>query len=300
MADYEHPEALATTEWLAAHLDDPSVRVVDMRYQVGAASDGSFRGLSGRETYDQGHIPGAVFLDVIGELAEPEDEVPLNILRPGRFEALMGGLGIGNDCTVVVYDDRGGTWAARLWWALRYYGHDDAKVLDGGITKWVQEDRPLEKRAPAPSAAVFRAQVRPELKVTSDEVMTAIGSADACIVDALPERFYTGESRLFPTHRAGHIPTAVNVPATINLDPTTHALLPADELTTSWSKAGLQPDKKVIIYCGSGIYAAFNLFVLYVLGHERATLYDGSWMEWGADPVLPVEMGLVDRVLGSD
>lgn len=299
MADYEHPEALATTEWLAARLGDQSVRVVDMRYQVGAASDGSFRGLSGRETYGEGHIPGAVFLDVIGDLADPEDEA-LNILRPDRFEALMSGLGIGNDCTVVVYDDRGGTWAARLWWALRYYGHDDAKVLDGGITKWVQEDRPLETRVPTPSAAAFRGQVRPELKVTSDAVMSAIGSADICIVDALPERFYTGESRLFPTHRAGHIPTAVNVPATINLDPTTHVLLPADELATFWSKAGLQPDKKVITYCGSGVYAAFNLFVLYLLGHERASLYDGSWMEWGADPALPVEMGLVDRVLGSD
>lgn len=300
MADYKHPEALATTEWLAARLEHPSVRVVDMRYQVEAACDGSFRGLSGRKAYDQGHIPGAVFLDVIGDLADPEDEVPLSILRPGRFEALMSRLGIGNDCTVVVYDDRGGTWAARLWWALRYYGHDAAKVLNGGLTKWVQEDRPVETRIPTPSAAAFRARERPELKVTSDEVMRAIGGADACIVDALPERFYTGESRLFPTHRAGHIPTAVNVPAPTSLDPVSHTLLPADELAVIWSKAGLEPDRKVITYCGSGVYAAFDLFVLYILGHEQASLYDGSWMEWGADPASPVETALVNKVLGSD
>jgi len=291
MTEYKHPEALATTEWLAEHLDDPSVRVVDARYDVRPTSDGSFRAVSGREAYEQDHIPGAVFVDFASDLADPEDDIPLNILSPDRFEALMGRMGIGNDSTVVVYDDSGGTWAARLWWALRYYGHDAARVLNGGLTKWIAEGRPLESPTPAPPAATFVAKVRPALKATCDDVRQAIRSQDVRIVDALPAEFYSGEARLYPTHRAGHIPTARNVPAPTNLDPATQTLLSAEELARLWRKAGLEPDQRVITYCGAGAYGAYDLFVLYVLGHERVSLYDGSWMEWGANPELPVETG---------
>lgn len=297
MAEYKHPEALATTEWLAAHLDDPSVRVVDLRYNVQMASGGSFRGVSGRNAYHQGHIPGAAFVDPAAGLSDPED--PLSILSPGRFEALMGHLGIGNGSTVVVYDDSGGTWAARLWWALRYYGHDAAKVLDGGLTRWVAEGRPLEAQAPTPPAATFRARVRPALRVTRDEVRQAIKQRDVCIVDALPEPFYTGQASLYPTHRAGHIPTALNVPAPANLDQATQTLLPAGELAQLWGSAGLKPDQRVITYCGAGVYGAYDLFVLYVLGHENVSLYDASWMEWGANPELPIETGSDNKTHGS-
>ncbi|MDP2950104.1 MAG: sulfurtransferase [Chloroflexota bacterium] len=300
MAEYKHPEALATTEWLAAHLDDPSVRVVDVRYYVGVASGGSFRGVSGRKAYRQGHIPGALFVDFASDLADPEDDVPLNILSPDRFEALMGRLGIGSGSTVVVYDDSGGTWAARLWWALRYYGHDAAKVLNGGLTKWTAEGHPLERRTPTPPAATFRARKRPALRATCGEVRQAIGRRDVCIVDALPEMFYSGKARLYPTHRAGHIPTALNVPATANVDQATQTLLTADELARLWRKVGLKPDQRVITYCGAGAYAAYDLFVLYVLGHEKVSLYDGSWMEWGANPELPVETGSGDKIVDSN
>ena len=299
MAEYKHPEALAATEWLAAHLGDPSVRVVDMRYYVRAASDGSFGGVSGRQAYQEGHIPGAVFVDYAADLTEPEDDVPLNVLWPDRFAALMGRLGIGNESTVVVYDDQGGTWAARLWWALRYYGHDAAKVLNGGLTKWTAEGRPLEKRIPTLPAATFQARIRPALKATRDEVIQAIGRRDICIVDALPRVFYTGRMRLYPTHRAGHIPTARSLPATANVDRSTQTLLPPDELARLWRKVDLNPDQKVITYCGAGAYGAFDLFVLYVLGHENVSLYDGSWMEWGANPELPVETGPDNKTLGS-
>jgi len=299
MGEYRHPEALATTEWLAAHLDDPSVRIVDMRYYVRAVSGGSFRAVSGREAYQQGHIPGAGFVDFASDLTEPED-VLLNILSPDHFAALMGRLGIGNDSTVVVYDDQGGTWAARLWWALRYYGHDAAKVLNGGLTRWIAEGRPLETRTPTLPASTFQARTRPELIAARDGVLQAIGRGDVCIIDALPKAFYTGGARLYPTHRAGHIPTARNLPATDNINRATQTLLPPDELAQLWRKLDLSPDQKVITYCGAGAYGAFDLFVLYVLGHENVSLYDGSWMEWGADPELPVETGPDNKTLGSD
>jgi thiosulfate/3-mercaptopyruvate sulfurtransferase len=300
MARYKHPEVLATTEWLAEHLDAPSVRIVDMRYHARATSGGSLQGVSGRGAYKQGHIPGAVFVDFASDLAEPEDDVPLNILSTDHFAALMGRLGIGNDSTVIVYDDEGGTWAARLWWALRYYGHDAVRVLNGGLTKWNVEGRPLEKCAPIFPAATFEARTRPFLRATRDEVLRAIGSHDMCIVDALPRAFYTGTARLYPTHRTGHIATARNLPATDNIDRVAQTLLPPDELAQLWRKLDLSPDQKVITYCGAGAYGAFDLFVLYVLGHENASLYDGSWMEWGANPELPVETGPDNKTLGSD
>lgn len=203
----------------------------------------------------------------------------------------MGRLGISNGTTVVIYDDRGGTGAARLWWALRYYGHDAVKLLDGGLARWETEGRAIERHVPEFEPASFRAQVRPELLVGADEVTQAIGNVDARIVDALPEAFFTGQACLFPTHRAGHIPTARNVPAPANLDPVTQLLLPAGELALLWQQVGLEPGRQVITYCGGGVFGAFALFVAYVMGHENAALYDASWMEWGLDPKWPVETG---------
>lgn len=289
MADIVHPEALASTAWLADHLDDPSVRVVDARFDLWLTSAGTLEAVPGRDAYDEGHIPGAVFVDVMSDLADPEN--PLVILSRPRFEALMGRLGISDGATVVVYDDRGGTWAARLWWALRYYGHDAVKLLNGGLTRWEAEGRAIERQVLEASSATFRARVRSELWVGADEVSQAIGNADVCIVDALPEVFFTGEACMFPTHRAGHIPTAHNVPAPANVDPVTQLLLPAGELALLWQRVGVEPGRRVITYCGGGVFGAFALFVLYVMGHENAALYDASWMEWGADPQRPVETG---------
>ena len=131
-------------------------------------------------------------------------------------------------------------------------------------------------------------------------MIRAIERRDVCIVDALPKAFYTGRARLYPTHRAGHIPTARNLPATDNVDRATQTLLSPDELARLWRKVDLSPDEKVITYCGAGAYGAFDLFVLYVLSHENVGLYDCSWMEWGANPELLVETGPDSKTLGSD
>lgn len=290
-AGYQRPQSLASTEWLAAHLGDPTVRIVDLRYGVRAGPDGAFHGVSGRDAYSQGHIPGAVFIDVLADLADPDDPIPMNILSPDRFATLMSRLGVGDETSVVVYDDAGGTWAARLWWALRYYGHDAVMLLDGGLTKWLAEGREAQTTMPTIAPARFHPRPRQELRATCRQVQEAIGRAEVCIVDALPARFYAGDACLFATHRAGHIPTAVNVPAPANVDPLSQTLLAADVLTDLWRAAGVSPHQQVITYCGSGMYGAFDLFVLHLLGYDNVSLYDGSWQEWGANPALPVETG---------
>ncbi|MGF2944392.1 sulfurtransferase [Mycobacterium sp. Lab-001] len=292
MADtvtYRNPEALATPEWLAEHLDDPSVRVVDARFAIRAAAEGTLVGAGERDAYREAHIPGAVFVDVMSDLSDPDDASV--VVPPERFEELMGRLGIGDETTVVVYDSQGGTWAARLWWALRYYGHDAVMLLDGGFTCWQAKGFPLDSGVPDPPSATFTVRVRPGLRVDGDQVAHAIGRDDVCIVDALPEIFFTGAARLYPTHRAGHIPTAHNVPAPSHVDPVTHRLLPASELARLWEPVGLEPSRRVITYCGGGVFGAYALFALHVMGHENAALYDASWMEWGADPTRPVETG---------
>ena len=292
MADivtYRHPEVLATVEWLAEHLDDPSVRLVDARFAIRAAAEGALVGVAERDAYREAHIPGAVFVDVMSDLSDADD--PVVVVPPKRFEDLMSRLGIGDETTVVVYDGQGGTWAARLWWALRYYGHDAVMLLDGGFTCWQAAGFPLDSGVSDPSPATFTARIRPELRVDADQVAQAIGRDDVCIIDALPEIFFTGAARLYPNHRAGHIPTAHNVPAPSHIDPVTHRLLPATELARLWEPVGLEPSRRVITYCGGGVFGAYALFALHVMGHENAALYDASWMEWGADPSRPVETG---------
>lgn len=288
---YAHPEALASTEWLAGHIFDPSLRILDTRnFLIEPEPEKRVAG------YAAGHIPGAVYVDASDDISDPNGAVPLMLLPAGGFEALMERLGIGNDTTVVVYDDTDGSWAARLWWALRYYGHDHVKLLDGGLTKWAMEGRALETGSRIAQPATFTAQVQPELLATLADVKQAIEDPATALVDSLPVEFYTG-LQSFPGLRAGHIPTALNLPVMHNFSAVDGTLLPPGQLAQLWQKTGLRGDQAVITYCGAGYAGALNLFVLYQLGYENVRLYDGSLMEWGADPNLPMETTASPSVL---
>jgi thiosulfate/3-mercaptopyruvate sulfurtransferase len=265
---FAHPEALASTQWLEQHLGDRSVRIVDSRYPQ---SDAAFRG---------GHVPGAVKVDPFTDLLDP-NSAPL-YLAPTltQFEALMGRLGVSNTTTVVVYDTTGGLWCARLWWALRYYGHEDVKILHGGLEKWRLELRPLEQAVVLPPLATFTGQAHPELRATFNQVQAAVGNTNVIILDSLSANHHLGISSDMPGLPAGHIPSAKNVPAPSNLDANYLLRLPPETLAATFEQAGVTPDKEVITYCGGGYYGAFNAFVLYQLGYENIKLYDGSWAEW--------------------
>jgi thiosulfate/3-mercaptopyruvate sulfurtransferase len=222
---YARPELLAETQWLAQRLTDPQVRIVDLRAE---------------DAYRRGHIPGAVHLSP-HQLKDPDNEV--YVIAPDRFATLMGDLGIGNDTTVVGYDDQGGLFAARLWWVLDYYGHANAKVLNGGWNKWVKENRPVTTEVPVFGAAPFVANADPRKIGLVDELLTNLKRPDVVILDARSPAEYSGFD--VRAKRVGHIPGAVNIEWVRNL--TTGAVKtfrPAAELRKLYEAAGVTRDKR--------------------------------------------------------
>ena len=305
-----NPDAspLVTTEWLASRLNDPNVRVVDVRWRSRYENG---RGISfdDYDGYVAGHIPGAVFAGMIGDLSDPHHPVPDMLAGPEQFAQAMGRLGIGDDTLVVAYDNMGfPLGSARLWWALSYYGHDLVRVLDGGLREWQAGRRPLSTGVPAPAAATFTPRIRPDWKATKQDVLAALRRPGTAIVDCLtPELYRGGGERHLWGQRPGHIPGAVNVPYPANVDPELATVTAAererllasgrsftfaspDRLASLYRDAGVTSDREVITYCGRGYAGACGLLALKLLGYERVRLYDGSWAEWSADPSLPVEV----------
>jgi thiosulfate/3-mercaptopyruvate sulfurtransferase len=299
---------LVTTEWLASHLSDPGLRVVDVRWRSRYENG---RGISfdDYDGYLAGHIPGAVFAGMIADLSDPRHSVPDMLAAPEQFAQVMGRLGIGNETMVIAYDNMGfPLGSARLWWALSYYGHDRVRVLDGGLRTWQVEGRPISIDVPTPEPATFAPRVRPGWKASKEEVRAAIGRLGTVIVDCLtPELYRGGGERHLWGQRAGHIPGAVNVPYMANIDPGLAAVTAAERermlasgrpftfgspetLASLYANARVTPDREVITYCGRGYAGACGLLALKLLGYERARLYDGSWAEWSADPTFLAEV----------
>jgi thiosulfate/3-mercaptopyruvate sulfurtransferase len=290
MSDFTHPEFLVETEWLAGHLNDPGVIVLDCTTHLVPNPAITYDVVPGRADYENGHIPGAQFIDVSRDVSDTTAATRFMRQTPDEFAAAMRRFGIGNDTRVVTYSTANPWWATRVWWLLREFGHDNAAVLNGGWQKWAKEGRTIDTGpSPTRAAGTFTVRAIRNLMVGKDAVKAAIGNGAICTLNALAPAQHSGSGGN-SYGRPGRIAGSVNLPAAHLLDPETNTFLPADELRRRFDSVGAM-DRSVIAYCGGGIAASADALALVMLGHDDVKIYDASLSEWAKDPALPMETG---------
>lgn len=280
-----NPSPLVTTDWLASHLSSPDIAIVDASWHLPSA------GRDAKSEFIERRIPGARFFD-IDEIADTDSPLPHTLPSAEKFASRMRRMGIGDGKRVIVYDSLGLYSAARAWWMFRVFGHEDVAVLDGGLPKWLAENRAIEDGPPAkPQDRHFTARFQSMLVKDKREVAQAIATGKAQIADARsPGRFRAEEPEPRAGVRGGHMPGARNVHYATLLSPD-GTLKSAAEITRVFEAAGIDLSRPVITSCGSGVTAAILTLGLTRIGRSQHALYDGSWMEWGSDPDTPVVTG---------
>ncbi len=288
---FAHPEYLVETEWLAAHLGDPDLRVFDCTIHLIPNPDIGYTVKPGREDFAQGHVPGAQFIDLQADLSAPHPTLRFMLPDAAQFAAAMGRFGVGDNSRVILYSTTTPQWASRVWWMLRNYGCDNAAVLNGGFQKWAREGRPVETGAARPKPpATFTVREDRKLMVGKEAVLAAIGEGAVCTINALSEAQHKGTGGTV-YGRPGRIAKSVNVAAAALLDPASGAYLPAAQLRARFEAVGAFDKPRVITYCGGGIAASSDALILTMLGHPDVRLYDASMSEWSNDAALPMETG---------
>jgi len=288
----ERDRYLVTTDWLAQNLEWQGLRVLDCTVFLGPRDDGQpgYAVVSGRDAWAAGHIPGSVYADIPDELSDRAHALRFMMPPAEQFAAAMGRYGVGDDSQVVLYDRAGNMWAARVWWMLRAFGFDNARILDGGWQAWSQHGFAVATDGVSPPPAKFSATIRPRLIATKEDVLAAMAADRGCIVNALNGAQYRGE--VAPYGRAGHIPGSVNVPAMGAagiVDPETQTYRATDEIRRRFEEAGARRDERMVTYCGGGIAASSAAFAAIMAGYSDVAVYDASLSEWAADPSLPME-----------
>ena len=286
------PQALMSTAELARLLGQPSLRVYDCTTYLETpppGSDDPYVAVPGRRTFEEAHIPGADFLDLQGEFSDATTRLRFMMPATRELETAFGRHGVGGESRVVLYSIGTMMWATRFWWMLRSLGFDRAAVLDGGFDKWKAEGRPTESGpARGYTPATFKAVPRPGFFVDKRAVLAATSERGTVIVNALGPQFHKG---LEPSRygRPGRVPGSVNVPAATLVNGAGKDFASLADAEAKFAAQGVTKDKRVICYCGGGISATIDLFLLHQLGHDALTLYDGSMGEWAKDPSLPIE-----------
>jgi thiosulfate/3-mercaptopyruvate sulfurtransferase len=276
------PDALVSTEWLAEHLADPAVKILDCTWHHPSTN------LDGRTQYRGRHLPGSVHFD-IDHVADKSNPLPHMLPSAADFGIKVGLLGIGNGDRVIVYDRLyGGSAAARVWWMFRVFGHDNVAMLDGSFGKWSKEKRPTEMAPVRPEPKSFKAAFNPALVRDLTEMKANLANAAAQVIDARgPGKFDGTQDDVFPFRRQGHIPNAVNIPWADLIDPDTGAMLAPDALKARFTAAGIDLQRPLVTSCASGIVSCVVALALYRLGRLDAAVYDGSWAEWSGAEDTP-------------
>ncbi len=281
-ADYVHPEVLVETAWVAAHLDDPAVRVIESDEDA--------------LLYESGHIPGALKVDWFTTLQSP---VVRDFITQAEFERVCSALGIDNDTTVVFYGDKNNWFACYAFWLFEYYGHTQLRIMNGGRLKWTQENRPLTRAVPKYVHTSYSARPpRQEIRAFRDDVFQHVDQ-NLPLVDVRSPQEFSGELLHMPNYpqegamRGGHIQGAVNIPWSQAVNTENGTFKPPDELRQLYTDKGITPEKDVVAYCRIGERSSHTWFVLkYLLGYPSVRNYDGSWTEWGNLVGAPIEKGV--------
>lgn len=278
-------DPLVTTDWLAAHLNDPKIRIVDATFKMPGVLP------LPKDDYLAAHIPGAVFFDV-DAVSDHSNPLPHMFPSGEQFGRDVGGLGIGNDDTVVIYDAGGWVAGPRAWWTFLAYGHDKIRLLDGGLKKWRAEGRKLESGEATPKPATFKATFDAKRVRSMEQMVANLTSHAEQVIDArAAERFEGRVPEPRPGLRSGHIPGSRSVPYNKLFDAATGTMRPLSELRAAFTGAGVKLDAPIVTSCGSGVTAAVLTFALNRLGIENPAVYDGSWSEWGKLDGPPVATG---------
>ena len=282
--------ALMSTEELARRLGAPALRLFDCTTYLRPRPEGGYNVESGRANYDKDHIPGAAFLDLGAELSDQNSKLRFTLPPLEQLTRAFAAKGIGHGTFVVLYSHATPTWATRLWWMLRALGFDDAAVLDGGLDKWKAENRPISNEPTSYTPATLTLRARPELFVGKDEIKAAIGKPGTLTLNALSLDQHKGTGGV-TYGRPGRIAGSSCVPAA-SLFAADKTFRPINDLRAAFDGVGTTPDKRVLVYCGGGIAATLDAFVLTaLLGHTNVSVYDNSMQEWSNDPSLPMETG---------
>jgi thiosulfate/3-mercaptopyruvate sulfurtransferase len=278
-------DPLVTTDWLATHLDDPKVKIVDATFKLPGVLP------LPKDDYLAAHIPGAMFFDV-DAVSDHSNPLPHMFPTAEQFGRDVGALGIGNGDTVVLYDSGGWVAAPRVWWMFLCYGHRDVRIVDGGLKKWRAEGRSMESGEVKAKPTAFKAGYAARHVRSIQQMIANVESRAEQVIDARAgERFEGRGVEPRPGLRSGHIPGARSLPYNNLFDATTGAMKPLDELRTAFVGAGVDMAQPIVTSCGSGVSAAVLTLALYRLGVENTALYDGSWAEWGAPDGPPVATG---------